>query len=302
MPISLPPLPPLSRRRFLGSIAAGMGLVAGRHLYSADAETDADRYFLLSDTHIAADAKAAEHGTTMLENLQQVIGELNKEEKRAASVIVNGDCAYHNGESGDYQTFLKAIEPVRQRGMPVHLTMGNHDKRENFWKEIPGQDPARKAVQDRQVTLIETPRVNWILLDSLDKTNATPGILGKPQTEWLAKTLDDNAKKPALVMVHHNPDEKPKVTGLTDTKDLLDVILPRKQVKMLFFGHTHNWEATQREGVHFVNLPAVAYVFTKGKANGWVDCQLKENSASLQIHCIDPAHKQHMEKLELPWR
>lgn len=53
---------------------------------------------------------------------------------------------------------------------------------------------------DRQVALLPTPRVNWIILDSLEKGLSTPGLLGRERLDWLARTLDDHPEK-----AHVNP-------------------------------------------------------------------------------------------------
>lgn len=302
MPISLPPL---NRRNFLrGTLAAGAGLFLGRDAFSAEAEIDPHRFFLLSDTHIAADKTKAEKNTVMYNNLKQACTELLAEERRAAAVIVNGDCAYHTGEPADYANFLELIKPVREKGMPIHLAMGNHDRRENFWNAIPEQDAARKAVDGRQINVIDSPRATWIMLDSLDKTDVTPGVLGEKQLTWLKETLDAKTTKPVIVMVHHDPHDpaRPKVSGITDTKEFLDIIVPRKQVKALIYGHTHVWNIKEREGMHCINLPTVAYVFKAGSANGWVDFKLAESGAELQLHCIDPKHEHHLQKVSLTWR
>ena len=42
-------------------------------------------------------------------------------------------------------------------------------------------------------------------------------------------------------MVHHNPGFLGKVGGLRDTEALFKVLRPRKQVKAVIYGHTHDW-------------------------------------------------------------
>ena len=312
MPITLPAY---TRRDFIsGTLAAGLGLMFAARARAAGA-TDPHRFFLLSDTHIAADPATVKGPVNMSDNLKKVCGQLLEADSQAASVIINGDCAYQSGEEADYATFTGLIKPLREAGMPVHLTLGNHDRRDRFWAAIKaekdaGSEPG-KPVEDKYVTVLEAARANWFILDSLDKTSSTPGTLGQKQIDWLAVELDARKDKPALVMVHHNPVFKnpnaapspnDKIAGITDTDALWIVLGPRPHVKLLMFGHTHNWSQTKREGVHLVNLPTVAYPFTLGKATGWVDCKLAEKGMELTLHCIDEKHALNGEKKTLEWR
>ncbi len=148
----------------------------------------------------------------------------------------------------------------------------------------------------------ETPRANFFLLDSLAKGSITSGLVGDRQLKWLASALDRSAGKPALVMVHHNPDRGPIVTGLRDTAALMNVIVPRRQVKTLIFGHTHSWSVTRQDGLHLVNLPPTAYIFWAGKPNGWVEASLRDNGMTLQLHCLDQKNKLNQSATKLEWR
>jgi len=300
MPITLNPI---SRRRFLaGSVATGLGLLVSNDLFAADAALDPHRLALLSDIHIAADPATRNKDVVMYDHLTHVCGEVVGLDPKPIAAIINGDCAYLHGETADYQTLLKPLGTLREGGLPIHLAMGNHDNREHLWKTIADVEAHVGPLPDRQVMVLEFPRANLFLLDSLDQTNHTPGVLGEQQLRWLGTALDARVDKPSIVMVHHNPDEKAKPSGLTDTKALLDLLIPRKNVKALFYGHTHVWEIAERSGLHCVNLPAVAYVFKAGQPSGWVDAHLLENGMSLELHTIDPAHPKHGDKVELTWR
>jgi 3',5'-cyclic AMP phosphodiesterase CpdA len=140
------------------------------------------------------------------------------------------------------------------------------------------------------------------VLDSLDKTLSTPGVLGPEQLGWLAKTLDANPDKPALVMIHHNPGIAGNI-GLIDTVALFEVIRPRKQVKAYIYGHTHTWKVEQdNTGLHLINLPPVSYVFHEGDPAGWVHATLQKNGLRLELRCIDTAHPSHGQVHNLTWR
>lgn len=297
-------LPALSRREFLRrSVLAGAGYLALRSGVSA-AETDPHRWALLSDTHIAEDPTTIAREVNLTKNLESVISQVSSLSARPAGLMINGDCALNRGLAGDYATLSKLIQPLSETGIPAHLLLGNHDDRDVFWTSLNAARPAQPLVDGRHLSILETPRANWFLLDSLDIVNKTPGQLGDQQRAWLAKELDARAGKPALVMLHHNPNpaDGSKTTGLKDTSELLEILLPRKHVKMLFFGHSHTWRLSEQDGMHLVNLPAVAYRFKPEEVTGWVDCLLGERGATLEVRAHDTTHSEHGRKRELAWR
>ena len=298
-------LPPLTRRAFLRrSLTAGAGLLTFPSLRAAEGSADPDLWALLSDTHIAADRAAISRGVNMTDHLEAAVRGVSALASRPAGVFVNGDCAVLKGLAEDYATFSSLITPLREAGLPLHLTLGNHDDRDIFWTSLKNARPAAPALASRHVSIVEGARANWFLLDSLDEVNKAPGVLGNEQRAWLAKALDANTTKPALVMVHHNPvgATAGKKGALTDSEELLAILLPRRNVKALFFGHTHTWRFAEKDGLHLVNLPAVAYPFAATEVTGWVDAKLTEKGASLTLHAHDTENAAHGKTTELAWR
>ena len=300
MPIHLPSI---SRRDFLKrSLMAGAGLALSPSLLAAMRRVDANSWALLADIHIAADATQAARGITMSRHLQIVSDEVLALPKRPAGVFVVGDCAFNSGEKEDYATLAGLLDPLRGGQLPLHLALGNHDQRENFWEALKEKKSARRPVQDRHVALIRTSEVNWFVLDSLEKTLQTPGLLGQAQFDWLAKTLDASRTRPAIVMVHHNPGMEGNL-GLKDTEALYEIIRPRKQVKAYIFGHTHKWKIWEdTSGIHLVNLPPVAYIFQAGDPAGWVQATTRRDGLRMELRCIDTAHQNHGQVVDLKWR
>ncbi len=312
MPITLPPI---SRRRFLvGAVAAGAAVgLRGRWGWGAEAGRDANRLALLSDTHIDADAMKINREVNMTDHLRIVVERLRamaKEDGAPSAVLVNGDLAFLKGEAADYAAFAGLVRPLREAGWPLHLSMGNHDHRERFWAGV-GQDQSPGPVEQKHVMTFEMPAADWVILDSLEKTNSTPGVLGEAQLAWLAKVLDGKSDKPAVVMVHHNPElsrlvdaattQPAKVNGLTDTRALFDVLMPRKRVKALVYGHSHRWACAKHDGLHLINLPAVSYAFGKEPA-GWVDCRMQAGGMRLELRCVDESDPRNGEVVEAGWR
>jgi 3',5'-cyclic AMP phosphodiesterase CpdA len=301
MPIHLPPIP---RRGFLKrSLFTGAGLAFGSSLWAAARRTDANSWALLADTHVAADRATVVRGTNMSGHFQTVSKELLGLPKRPAGVFILGDCAYSSGEKGDYTALTELLQPLRAGELPVHLALGNHDQRENFWEALQQVKAAERPVLDRHVAMIRSSHVNWFLLDSLEKTLQTPGLVGQAQFDWLAKALDAHKRKPAVILVHHNPGAEANHTGLKDTQALFDLIRPRKQVKAWIFGHTHHWNVVEdASGIHLVNLPPVAYVFREGNPNGWVQATTRSDGLKLELRCVDARHMQHAQVVDLKWR
>jgi Icc protein len=297
-------LPPLSRRRFLGGVLVAAGSLAlkpGR--LTAVEEPSAQSWALLSDLHLAADRSLISRGVNMTDHFAKVSAELLRLPTLPGGVMITGDCAYNSGELGDYSLLRDLLKPIRNAGMPVHLALGNHDHRERFWQAFTEEKEAAHPVADRQVALLRTPKVNWFILDSLETTLSSPGLLGPDQLHWLAKALDENPKVPALVVIHHNPGLNGGNLGLKDTFPLFEVIRPRKQVKAYIYGHTHAWKVeTDTSGIHLINLPPVSYVFREGLPTGWVHAVVEDAGMSVELRCVDPTHEDQGEKIKLEWR
>ena len=311
MPITLPPI---TRRQFIkGSLAfGGTVVIAPRVLATADhgdTGLDQNRVALLADTHISADPTQRYPGTkwpgtpvkeeehewvNMADCLAQTARSIIALNPRPAHLIVNGDCALSNGNEGEYKEFLRLIEPLRAAGITVHVTIGNHDNREKLWQLLPFLKREKMGVH---AGVIELHHANLFLLDSGRK-----GILGEEQLNWLAKELDQRADKPALVFGHFNPCPNRGVRpnkGMRDGAALLKLLAERKHARAYFYGHTHEWQHDRLDHLHLINQPAVSYYFGKGHAHGWLDMNLTETSADLQLHCINRNHAQHGDRWQV---
>ena len=125
-----------------------------------------------------------------------------------ATVIGLGDVSLAFGEPGDYEVAAEVLKPFTDAGIKLVLAMGNHDIRAEFLKCFPGYDKTTK-VPGRFVSVVETPHVDFILLDSLKEPTkrgsykAVEGCeLGDAQKKWLEATLAE-LKKPTFVCSHH---------------------------------------------------------------------------------------------------
>ncbi len=97
--------------------------------------------------------------------------------------------------AGAYRYLAQLLEPLTKRGMPIHLTMGNCDRRSLFAETLTAMLPGTPPVAGRLVNVLQTERANFFLLDSLYNTERTVpvGNFGMKQIEWPARALDQHA-------------------------------------------------------------------------------------------------------------
>ncbi|MEM1297139.1 MAG: metallophosphoesterase [Verrucomicrobiota bacterium] len=292
----------ISRRSFL----AGASAFTIAPLANGD-EGGTETWALLADTHIDADPAKVARGAQMAANLEKIVAELVAERETLQGVIIDGDCAYLAGLPGDYELLAKLLEPLADVGLPVHLTMGNHDDRGPFYEAFAKNPSMVSAVESKHVSVIETPIANWILLDSLFVVNKVTGEMGEVQLSWLDQFLQNHSDKPAILVGHHNPqfaiEEGQRVTGLADTSQLMSIMAKYPHSQAYIYGHTHSWRTTRTEtGVHLINLPPCAYVFDQKRPNGWVRADISEGGVKLTLHALDANHPEHGKAKELSWR
>jgi 3',5'-cyclic-AMP phosphodiesterase len=272
-----------NRRTFLsasalGSVALGISGCRGPQGHVSAGKL---HVALLSDTHIPGDRKNGSRGFNPWENLQMIVPEVV--EVRPRAVLLNGDAARLEGTMDDYRELRLALEPIAAIA-PIYIGLGNHDDRANFNKTFPSAQVLRANVADKHVLVLDEPFLRILLLDSLLYTNKTAGLLGRKQRLWLAEYLATTSDKPVVIFVHHTLGDEDG--ELLDARRLFDIVQPHKQVKAIFYGHSHVWEIKQRDGLHLVNLPAVGYNFRDNDPVGWVDAIFDSNGADLTLRAL----------------
>ena len=257
-----------------GGIACAEGAVSGH-------QVDPDRIAILNDTHIGGHHP---EDAPIPMRLKQTVSWLVGLERLPAAVIINGDLALNDGQPGDYQRFAKLVAPLREAGIPVHLTLGNHDNREVFLEVLQSEHSAAPLPFSKHVGVVHLAKAHLFLLDSLKGPHQAQGQLGPDQILWLGRMLDAHADKPAIVFGHHNPraggEEKYYPGGLEDSATLWELMVSRPKVKAYIHGHLHQRGYSQHRGIHIVDTPATAFVRDPDNSTtGWTMMQLAADSA-----------------------
>ncbi len=174
-------------------------------------------------------------GSYQPEKLKRVVADILAMNPRPRNVISLGDNAYLTGKDEEYALLKEILAPLDGSGIVLTMAHGNHDRRENFVKFFPEQ-VASSALPDRLVHVVETPRADLIVLDSLQEpedttTWITPGALDDAQKAWLESRLNATTDKPVFVMSHHPIDEVKINALLTGSPTCCGYI----------HGHDHVW-------------------------------------------------------------
>lgn len=289
---------PQDRRSFLKIVAlsgAASVMTGCQSMRYANSSVGEFHVALLSDTHIPGDRKNGHRGFNPWENLQRIVPEVSGVKPHA--VILNGDAARLEGRVEDYQELKSLLAPIASVS-PIVIGMGNHDDRKPFAQVFANGPAETKPLPDREVAVIESATVRLVVLDSLLYVNKVAGLLGRKQREWLARDLAVHRDRPTALLVHHTLEDGDG--DLLDASRLFELIRPHRHVKAIFFGHSHVWNLSERQGVKLINLPAVGYNFADKDPVGWVDARFHRRGVDLVLHAF--AGNQEADGREFPVR
>ena len=164
-----------------------------------DRRLDENTVVLLADLHCDPDGYQPER-------LRRCVDDVLRLDPLPANVICLGDVAFLTGLTEEYEKAASCLKPLEDAGINLVLGMGNHDRRAPFARVFPDK-AAETLVPGRLVFKVETPYLDFLLLDSLQESEdttkwITPGEMLEDQAEWLRTTLEAY-EKPVIVCAHH---------------------------------------------------------------------------------------------------
>jgi len=286
----------LSRRRFF-HLAGLAALVFPLRGWAALDTSGGDEVVILNDIHLTGvpEEKISANALDDDDHLRAAVRQILALPKKPAGVIINGDLALSIGTAADYAVVRELIAPLRDAGIPVHLTLGNHDVRDIFTQAFPEMKSASALKEHRHNGLIDLPTTRLILLDTLDQTPGPAGKLGAEQIAWILAKIDEVPTKQVILVGHHNPqvggDTSHYKGGLADTAEFWPEIAKRQQVKAYIHGHTHEWTQASESRIHIISTIACAYVFNPNtNAVGWTSARFNSHGFELKLHTLETAH------------
>lgn len=236
----------MDRRKFISSVAvlgAGAALLdaktmvdmAGapserRRRKKKSGDKDENLVCIISDLHCNPDEYQEA-------KLRRTVADILTLDPLPANVLALGDVAYLQGRHHEYVRLKEIVSPIEAAGIKLTMAMGNHDRRKQFSEVFP-EKAAESLVKDRLVFLVETPRADIIVLDSLQESypdpdvGIVPGAIDDAQKAWLQDTLNSYSSKPVFVTAHHALNETGIKAMLVDSPTCCGYI----------HGHLHYWQ------------------------------------------------------------
>jgi len=292
-----------SRREFLrtAALSAGAILAGGcaRMQVFRTGPKPSVRLALLADTHVSLDPNEEYRGFRVYDNMKAAVSQVVS--AKVDGAIIAGDLARLEGKVDDYRTLRKLLEPMRSR-IPVALALGNHDDRGNFGKvfRLFAGDPAPVRDKHVEVVNVEPAGLRFIILDSLLYVNKSAGFLGKRQRRWLEGYLDAAPRHPTFIVFHHTLGDD--AGDLLDLDRLYKIILPRKQVKAIFYGHSHVYRYDKLKGLHLINIPAAGYNFSEREPLGWIEARMTREGGDFTLRAFAGNKRDNGRTVSLEWR
>ncbi len=167
--------------------------------------------------------------------LERTISDILTLNPRPRNVIALGDLAYLKGQPHEYALLKEIVAPLEKAGIRLTMTMGNHDRRARFAEAFP-EKAAASLMNDRYIYVVETPRADIILMDSLQEDpdpdkGIVGGALSDAEKDWLKAKLATYTEKPVFVTAHPPIAE----TGIRE------ILVDSPTCSGYIYGHNHVW-------------------------------------------------------------
>ena len=238
----------IGRRDFLGLGAAAAASVfmpvlkadicADLRGDASSARFDDNLVAFLADIHAGADKKCS----VARRKFKETVDEILAMRPLPRNVLVFGDIAYRCGLGEDYDFSRPLFRKLEDAGIAVTIGMGNHDRRSEYAKRWP-EAAAKSLVPGRYVHLLETPYVDFLMLDSPQGVDDRPrddygpgdGSLSDDQQQFLVSFLSGRTK-PVVLCAHH------KSSDLSACGQAVSTLLAESPcIAGYIHGHNHRW-------------------------------------------------------------
>jgi len=224
-------------------------------------------FIQISDCHI--DDEINVMGVDSTANLKRILSDIKNREFNA--LLISGDLT-HNGTPNSYNKLQKSLTTIEA---DIHVMPGNHDDKDNLSSAFNTELQRTFQLDDWQIITLDSVQINKV-----------SGLLSKDQLHFLDGAISNSNAKYTVVCLHHpvvsmNSDWDDKLS-LENPEDLFEVVEQYSQVKAILWGHAHQSEAFDYNGVSLFSCPSTAIQFNGPDNIGYNHYTLRSNG---KIEC-----------------
>lgn len=223
----------------------------------------------LSDIHFSMTPEPSHSGykgmiakmDNPLTHLKECLDQL-KAEKEIDLLLISGDLT-EDGTSADY-AYLKEWFHKELPNVPMVVTLGNHDIKENFYQGWLNQEASGDPYNTVEV-------FEDFYLISFDNSvyGMNDGHMSESQFEWLKDQLETFTDKPVMLMTHHHLFENQSSTSALPESNKLINLISQYPVHCLLNGHTHHVYTADIKGIQYYTASGMSFV-GEDEGNGMV--------------------------------
>jgi len=212
----------------------------------------------ITDLHVTSD-KDPLNKKRNARRLRAVLDAIHALQPRPAAIIASGDLV-DRGEAEEYLELRAILSDV---DIPVHMGLGNHDKRAPFLEAYPDTPVDEHGFVQYAIDIGD---LRFIMLDTLDEASGD-GAFCSRRAKWLKQALDAAPQAPTIIALHHPP----ILSGIQWMDPDIDdgwvrrlgrTIKGRRQVLTAVCGHTHRAFHGVLAGHVFAAAPATSIQLT----------------------------------------
>lgn len=201
------------------------------------------RLLHISDLHFRSQYKTCENEfsygaffhrmTPPLELLDRCLLLLQDDPRPIDAVMVSGDLT-EDSTAEDYCLLRKELER-RFPGIPLAVTLGNHDDKAAFYEGWLGQEP----VNEPRHHIVRIGSTSLLVLDS-SRQGKFNGIIDSACCRWLRQAAAKEEGRTLLLMTHHHLLADQAAFSACQPDPAFPALLRELGISAVFCGHTHH--------------------------------------------------------------
>lgn len=257
----------------------------------------------LTDLHIRPVGKPAYRVAETNKLFARAVDALLALEPRPDAVVVSGDLT-DCGLVEEYEVLKAQIDRLP---MPVHLVLGNHDRRETYL-EVFGEPVGARAPEGFVGFDVDVAGVRLIGLDTV-VAGASFGMLCETRLAHLDAMLAERPDAPTMVVMHHPPfscgiGHMDQIALMEGREGFTAVISRHPQVERVLTGHHHRPIQARFAGTIVQIAPSVAHQVAFDLSENGPSAFVMEPGAFLVHTMVDGvvvSHQAYVERHDGPY-